>query len=92
MTNEPGLFEEDAKSAEIYLYELDFHNQLKARLLEHKAAVQVVRETTLAPEEFPNKLGKPLRALQDSAARLRNSTRSGSYLLAIYWHSLLRYD
>lgn len=67
LTNEPGLFAEDAKSAEIYLYELDFHNQLKARLLEHKAAVQVVRETTLAPEEFPNKLGKPLRPLQDSA-------------------------
>lgn len=67
LTNEPGLFEEDAQSAEIYLYELDFHNQLKARLLEHKASVQVVRETTLAPEEFPNVLGKPLRALQDSA-------------------------
>lgn len=67
LTSEPGLFEEDNQSAEIYLYELDFHNQLKARLLEHKAAVQVVRETTLAPEEFPNALGKPLRALQDSA-------------------------
>jgi hypothetical protein len=67
LTNEPGLFEEDAQSAEIYLYELDFHNQLKARLLEHKASVQVVRETTLAPEEFPNAIGKPLRALQDSA-------------------------
>lgn len=67
LTNEPGLFAEDTESAEIYLYELDFHNQLKARLLEHKASVQVVRETTLAPEEFPNALGKPLRALQDSA-------------------------
>lgn len=67
LTNEPGLFEEDAKSAEIYLYELDFHNQLKARLLEHKAAAQVMRETTLAPEEFPNALGKPLRSLQDPA-------------------------
>lgn len=67
LTNEPGLFEEDAKSAEIYLYELDFHNQLKARLLEHKAAVQVLRETTMAPEDFLNKIGKPLRALQDPA-------------------------
>ncbi len=67
LTKEPGLFEEDNRSAEIYLYELDFHNQLKARLLEHKAAVQVVRETTLAPEEFLNVIGKPLRALQDPA-------------------------
>lgn len=72
LTNEPGLFEEDAVSAEIYLYELDFHNQLKARLLEHKASVQVVRETTLAPEEFPNALGKPLRNLQDSATLVWN--------------------
>jgi hypothetical protein len=63
----PGLFEEDNASAEIYLYELDFHNQLKARLLEHKAAVQVVRETTLAPEEFIRDNGMPGRGLQDPA-------------------------
>lgn len=63
----PGLFEEDNTSAEIYLHELDFHNQLKARLLEHRAAVQVVRETTLAPEEFTKRNGLPLRGLQDSA-------------------------
>ncbi|UUZ71248.1 hypothetical protein LP415_19260 [Polaromonas sp. P1(28)-8] len=51
---ERGLFDdgEELRSAEIYLYELDFHNQLKARLLEDKAAVQVLRETTLAPEDF----------------------------------------
>lgn len=63
----PGLFEDDNRSAEIYLYDLDFHNQLKARLLEHRAAVQVVRETTLAPEEFTKAGGMPLRTLQDSA-------------------------
>lgn len=67
LLREPGLFEEDNKSAEIYLYELDFHNQLKARLLEHKAAVQVVRETTLAPEDFKKENGMPLRGLQDPA-------------------------
>ena len=67
LLRDPGLFEEDNRSAEIYLYELDFHNQLKARLLEHKAAVQVVRETTLAPEEFFKSNGMPLRALQDPA-------------------------
>ena len=63
----PGLFEDDNKSAEVYLYELDFHNQLKARLLEHMAAVQVVRETTLAPDEFRKANGMPLRGLQDPA-------------------------
>jgi hypothetical protein len=67
LLRQPGLFEEDNISAELYLYELDFHNQLKARLLEHKAAVQVVRETTLAPDEFLKENGMPLRGLQDPA-------------------------
>lgn len=67
LLREPGLFEDDNKSAELYLYELDFHNQLKARLLEHKAAVQVVRETTLSPDEFRKENGMPLRGLQDPA-------------------------
>ncbi len=66
---ERGLFDdgEALQSAEIYLYELDFHNQLKARLLEHKAAVQVLRETTLAPEDFRKSNGMALRGLQDPA-------------------------
>jgi Complex I intermediate-associated protein 30 (CIA30) len=63
----PGLFDEDNVAAEVYLYELDFHNQLKARLLEHKVAVQVLRETTLAPEDFIKANGMPLRGLQDPA-------------------------
>lgn len=67
LLRQPGLFEEDNVSAELYLYELDFHNQLKARLLEHKAAVQVVRETTLSPDEFLKENGMPLRGLQDPA-------------------------
>jgi hypothetical protein len=67
LLREPGLFADDNKSAEIYLYDLDFHNQLKARLLEHKAAVQVVRETTLAPQDFTKENGMPLRGLQDPA-------------------------
>jgi hypothetical protein len=68
LTGEMGLFEEDNRAAEIYLYELDFHNQLKARLLEQQAAVQVVRETTLAPDQFLNAAGKPARRLQDQAS------------------------
>lgn len=63
----PSLFEEDNVQAEIYLYDLDFHNQLKARLLPHMVAVQVLRETTLAPEDFIKSNGMPLRGLQDPA-------------------------
>lgn len=68
----PGLFEADNKAAEIYAYELNFHNQLKARLLPHKAAVQVMRETTLTPEEFKKDNGFPLRRLQDPATTAWN--------------------
>lgn len=67
LLSEPSLFDVDNRAAEIYLYELNFHNQLKARLLQHKVVVQVVRETTLAPEEFKKSNGMPLRALQDPA-------------------------
>lgn len=64
---EPSLFDDDNRAAEIYLYDLNFHNQLKARLLAHKVAVQVIRETTLAPDDFKKSNGMPLRALQDPA-------------------------
>lgn len=64
---EPSLFEEDNSIAEIYNYELNFHNQLKARLLDTKAVVQVVRETTLAPEQFTIN-GRETRRLQDKAS------------------------
>lgn len=63
----PSLFSEDNKSAEIYLYELNFHNQLKARLLENRVVLQVIRESTLTPEDFKKSNGAPLRTLQDPA-------------------------
>jgi hypothetical protein len=63
----PSLFEEDNQAAEIYGYDLHFHNQLKARLLNAKAVVQVVRETTLSPESFMDN-GRPTRKLQDKAS------------------------
>lgn len=74
LLREPGLFPDDNESARIYLYDLDFHNQLKARLLERIAAVQVIRETTLAPEEFVKADGRPLRRLQDPATLAWNLT------------------
>ena len=33
----------------MYRYERNFHHQMKARLLDTKAVVQIVRETTLGP-------------------------------------------
>ncbi len=65
----PSLFEEDNVAAEFFQYEVHFHNQLKARLIEgpNRAVVQIVRETTIAPEAFLRKDGKPIRSIQDPA-------------------------
>ena len=54
----PSMFPEDNAEAELQLYDLNFHNQLKARLL-NTAPVQIIREQTLrgalAPREEQHK-------------------------------------
>lgn len=64
---QPTFFAEEQDEAEIYKYATHFRRQLKARLLEHKIVTQIVRETTLAPFDFLNKVGKPKRRLEDPA-------------------------
>lgn len=44
----------------------DFHRQVKAEFLSI-APTQLLRETTIAPDEFKNKAGYPLRKTQDAA-------------------------
>ena len=45
--NEPFLFDALNEAAQPYLYKEHFRNQLKARLLKHKIATQILREGTL---------------------------------------------
>jgi hypothetical protein len=61
-----SLFAEEREAAELYRYEVNFREQLKARLLDARAVVQVVRETTLTPEDFTID-GRAMRDLQDPA-------------------------
>lgn len=68
LRNEPSLFEEEQEKAIPYQFELNFHNQLKARLLNHYIPTQVVRETTIAPDDFLNAAGFPLRSVDDKAS------------------------
>jgi hypothetical protein len=44
-----------------YDYEVNFHNQLKARLLEKRLVTQILRESTIAHEKVLRENGKPLR-------------------------------
>jgi hypothetical protein len=71
-----SLFPEENEAAAIYEYELNFHNQLKARLLDTKQVIQVVRETTLTPDDFDEGVR---RSLQDSASVAWNLSTTSFY-------------
>lgn len=66
LQREPSLFEEDMQAAEIYRHDTNFHHQLKARLLDAKAVVQVVREPSLSPDNVDSLSGLK-RRMQDPA-------------------------
>lgn len=49
------------KEALIYDFDAQFHDQLKARLLQYSIPTQIFRESTLNWREVTNKFGEPLR-------------------------------
>ena len=57
----------DQSAEEIFADVPDFHRQVKARLLKLGHTSQLIRETTLAPDQFLNSAGYPKRGLQDPA-------------------------
>jgi len=65
VSTEPFLFREEAHAAIPYQYEVNFHNQLKGRLLEHNAPTQIIRESTIAHREILNNAGYPTRNLDE---------------------------
>lgn len=64
---QPTLFGDDEREAEVYQYATHFRRQLKARLLKERIVTQIVRETTLTPEEFRRDNGMPIRRVEDAA-------------------------
>lgn len=77
-TNLP-LFEEDLDSAEPYLYDVHFRNQLKARFLHNPVPIQVVRESTIARYDFLDDRGHPQRSLEPESAVAWNLTAAAFY-------------
>lgn len=65
LIKEPTMFGEINDEAKPFEFEANFHNQLKARLLDTGKVIQVVRETTLETDGDP-KLRR--RSLQDPAS------------------------
>lgn len=65
---QPTLFGFDEEDAQIYRYAKHFRRQLKARLLKDQIVTQIVRETTLTPNEFQKANGMgPKRRVEDPA-------------------------
>jgi hypothetical protein len=60
----------------VYEFELNFHNQLKARLLDTRQVIQVVRESTLTPDEFDEKVRA---SIQDPASVAWNLVTTSFY-------------
>jgi hypothetical protein len=58
-----SFFEELNDDATPYKYQPHFHNQLKALWLEDEVPMQVIRESTIAPNDFLNPMGYPKRKI-----------------------------
>lgn len=67
LEKQPTLFGDDEREADVYKYATDFRRQLKARLLKDRIVTQIVRETTLAPDEFIQASGTRMRRVEDPA-------------------------
>lgn len=71
LAGQPSLFTEENELAEEYLYEVNFHHQLKARLLRDRVPIQIVREVKIAFRDFvlPNgRLKYPLEKQESAIA------------------------
>ena len=77
LAREPSMFEEDMKATLVYSYDLNFHHQIKARLLDVRAVVQVVRESTLATLDSASTDSR--RGLQDPASLAWNLCTTAFY-------------
>jgi hypothetical protein len=68
LRREPSFFEEWNDAAEAYEYDVDFRNQLKARLLGSKTITQVVLESTVMPPSLDAPRYKDSRPFQAAIA------------------------
>jgi hypothetical protein len=79
LKREPTLFGVEEQEAMVYEYATHFRRQLKARLLDEKIVTQIVRETTLTPDEFIRPDGRPMRRLEDPATLAWNMSTGAYY-------------
>ena len=73
------LFAEDVDLAEPYHYKVHFRDQIKARFLNNPVPIQVVRESTVARNDFLDSRGNPKRQLDAESAVAWNLSCSTFY-------------
>ncbi|HNQ78978.1 MAG TPA: hypothetical protein PKJ37_10830 [Acidobacteriota bacterium] len=78
----PSIFEEANKAAVAFQYDAQFHDQLKARLLEHTIPTQILRESTLAWRDYKNALGVPTRNFSKIEGHLAWTISTASFYKA----------
>ena len=85
----PSLFndydtelKEREEEAFTYNYDAQFHDQLKARLLQYTVPTQILRESTLAWKSFTNKFGKPIRDFSKIEGHLAWTISTAAYYKA----------
>lgn len=68
--SDPSLFDSITNEIEPYRFEVNFREQLKSKLLKHQIPTQVIRESTIAPNDFLNKFGQPKRKLASQLSQI----------------------
>lgn len=66
----PSLFPDLDGDPDPYYYVPDFRRQLKARMLRHGILTQILKESTIAPHDFPDGFGRPARNLEKRLAEV----------------------
>ncbi len=76
LQREPSLFEEDMRAADTYNYDVNFHHQLKARLLDLRAVTQIIREPSLSLDNLDSMTGVKRRMQGPASVAWNLSTAS----------------
>jgi hypothetical protein len=76
------LFKDHESDMEPYYFEVNFHNQLKARLLKHKVPTQIVLESTIAFRDFVRDNGSYVRDLTEMESAIAWNLSTASFYKA----------
>ena len=76
---EPSLYPELNEDAIPYRYQPHFRNQLKALLLDQTTPTQIIRETTIAPDDFLDKWNRRVRSVGTDSEVAWNLSNAAFY-------------